>query len=362
MEARQQQSGGKLAEIGQRILGLLHGGIDPLARAERGGPHRGRDGHGSRRAPEKRVFQHRGVGPHAHRAAAQGGNGFGPLAHHEPRRQQQPLPELQLVVAQGQRFEPAPLLHHEVGRVEIGPVAAGGGVPGELLAGVLFGREAQAEIPAPAHAVAQQQLVGRAQVAGGGAAGAGGIGGAVAGAALHGALVAQKQGVVFLLPRCAARGCPRAALGSSGEHRHEGRHAVDGAQIEALDALQLVEAQQRAVLLAVVEQVGNLGFGEQQQAPQLVAGGGVEVERRLVVEQQRFVEVLVGHLVALDFGKQLLGQPVEVGHWRARVLLGLHGPGRSRPAASVAVAVARTLVRSPLLEREDNSPAFKNGA
>jgi hypothetical protein len=162
-----------------------------------------------------------------------------------------------------------------------------------------------------AHPVAYQHLVGRAQVARGGLALVEG-GRRVALALLQHPLVAQVQGVVILagnaLPQAAAAG-----IGIAAEHPHEGQNAVDGAQVVALDALQLIHAQQVAVGGAVAEQGRYLVFVQQQQRAQLFAGSGVQVQGRLVVLQQRFVKVLVGHLVALNFGKQLLREAVEVG-------------------------------------------------
>ena len=83
----------------------------------------------------------------------------------------------------------------------------------------------------------------------------------------------------------------------------------------------------------MAQQVGNLRFGKQQQGAQIFAAGGVKVERGLVVVEQRFVNILHRHLVALNLGEQLLRQPVEVGR-AAWVILGAGAVNNGQQAIS----------------------------
>ena len=193
----------------------------------------------------------------------------------------------------------------------VGPELPVPRVPDELLAGILFQRKAHAEIPGVAHAVAYQHLIGRAEVARGRQALVDG-GRRVALPLLQHPLVAQVQGIVVFVRNTLPQAAP-ASIGVAAQHAHKGQNARNRAQVVTLDTLQLIHAQQVAVGLAVLEQGGYLVLVQQQQRAQLLAGSGVEVDGRLVVLEQRFVEVLVGHFVALNLGKQLLGEAGQIG-------------------------------------------------
>ena len=209
--------------------------------------------------------------------------------------------------------------------VEVEAVRLGAGE--ELLALVLLRRDPEADVLPVAEAVARVQLVARAQVQPvvppqavqhGGVAVVGqrvAVGVVVVAAE---AAVLPREAAPFLQPVDAAhpelvvavlQDLLQAGAAASGilAHGDEGPDQRDGGRVEAVDGLQLVEAQHATGPVHVRQQGADLHVVQQVQFGELLGAGAVQVQRVAVPVHQHLEEVGQVHVgvVAQPFGGDL---------------------------------------------------------
>ncbi|MBV6405302.1 MAG: hypothetical protein GFGODING_02069 [Flavobacteriales bacterium] len=295
---------------------LLHVGIEALAAVEHREVEVAVQFDGGRHAAVEEVLVHAGVGGQPGRIALHV-EAEGRLAGEgEARPVGEAQPELRLVVAHGQRLQPPEVAQEEVRAVEVEALPLGAAE--ELLAFVLLGGDAQADVVAVTEAVAGVELVRVAQVEAA----------LAAQAVAHRLVTRVRQRVAIGIGVAATEqaaavqpSAPRLHVHDRAQHhlvlavaqdllqpgprtqrilahRDEGPHEGQRAGVPRIDRLHLVQAQQLAVLPDVREQGADLHVGEQRQAVELirvrmVQVDGVAVAVREHIEQVGQVQVTV---------------------------------------------------------------------
>ena len=280
---------------------------------------------GGAAAAQEQVLVHAGVGAQprgvpldVHGERALGGEG-------QPAPVGEPLPELRLEVAHGHGLHPAHVPQEQVRAVEVEAVRLGAGE--ELLALVLLRRDPEADVLPVAEAVARVQLVARAQVQpvvppqavqhGGvvvvGQRVAVGVVVVAAEAAvlpreaaplLQPVDAAHPELVVAVLQDLLQAGAAASGILAHGDERPDQR---DGGRVEAVDGLQLVEAQHATGPVHVRQQGADLHVVQQVQFGELLGAGAVQVQRVAIAVHQHLEQVGQVHVgvVAQPLGGDL---------------------------------------------------------
>ena len=194
--------------------------------------------------------------------------------------QHQPLPVVQAVGAQGQRFQPPQVAQQQVIRIMVVPLPVVQGQ--ERLARVLLARHPRLHIVAVAETVAQGVVECRPQVI------------AFIPFPLVERDIQPSQRLVpamlqdILQDRETLRPAPIGSI-----HADKRLQLVEGTAVHPLHQLQLVEAFHRPVDVKVSQDILHLPFAEERKLLQLAAGGRVQVEGRLQAEVKLLQVVFV---------------------------------------------------------------------
>ena len=212
------------------------------------------------------------------------------LAHAESAVHHQPLPEAQPIATHDQLPEPAVV----VGEVEIDGVmvvALPVVQPEEGLARILLGSQSPLHPFSQRILVAQRMIDGRSQVVS-----------LVAFAGIaHGGVEACQYLVPPLLQHVPEA---RQLVCIPQPYADKGNQQLQRAAVHSFHQLQLVDAHHRSVLINVSLQLLHLKVAEKRESFQVLARGGVQVER--MASQGRKLLQLLFPVVATQLGRQLL--------------------------------------------------------